>query len=281
MRSAGAAGFTFTPTGTEKAPSPHIILLGDAILDNFYWLNNPREDLSHALTQLAFRVDNYAVDETKVSNFLNGLKPNSLYTMSRTYPYTIDKDNRLNQMTRFLDHFPQQTGFASVYGSRQDNEHMVVLSLGGNDVQAQVSRVVLGFNFMINSILTEQFVQNYQSILHNIKRRCAKIVLISLYIPYLGKNGSYAHFSKHAKKMTTHWNNFLHSMAEMFNIPILDLSRTIDPSNRSHYSDKSDTHMSDVASACMAECLAHIYQHYTGFATYYAPGCRSADIRCD
>ncbi len=102
-----------------------ITLVGDSILDNFYWLENKQHDLKYELEQHIFCVKNYAVDESRLDNVLYGIEPKDIYQESREYPYPVD-ENGIVQPLELLS-----------------NEDMIVLSVGGNDLRVTLFKMTI------------------------------------------------------------------------------------------------------------------------------------------
>lgn len=65
----------------------NVFFLGDSVLDNFYWLKNPKNNLTSQMNQkiIGKNTNNYmfAVDETETKDILKGKKPSSVYQQSR------------------------------------------------------------------------------------------------------------------------------------------------------------------------------------------------------
>lgn len=265
--------------------TPSIVLIGDSILDNFQYLNEPR-DLSDELKALGFNVHNYAVDGTKVSNVIDGVMPDDVCQVTRSYPYEVDADGKMRPLTLLSKLANVNKSFPTVYNtmfSRNDNgssDNMVVLSVGGNNIKDKLSRIVFGPETFMNSVLSKEFVADYERVINATRSSCPKLVLISIYLPYLGKGSSYAKYSKLSKPITDLWHDFLFSIAKKHNIPVLDLNRTFDVNNRDHYG-SIETHPSNISSKCMAECLAHIHKDYCGYKVYFAPNCDAKRIQTD
>jgi len=265
---------------------PKMYLIGDAILDNFYTLPNKERDLTKELTDLNFNVYNYAIDDTKVSDLLNGITPREIFIKSRSYPYSIQKDGKIYQIQSLLDSIGVVKTFTPVYGefnirpigedSKPDT--MVVISMGGNDLGTGLRNIIWGPEYYINSVITSEFIANYKKVIEKVRQGCEKIVLISVYLPYLGIGSSYGLYSPLAKPIMDKWHKFIHGVAKEYNVPILDLSRTLNIGERSHYGTE-DTRASNISSKCIAECLAYIYRNYpNSYRVYYAPNLDASHI---
>lgn len=271
-----------------SAGRPVVHLLGDAILDNYYNLADQKRDLKCELSELGFSVNNCAVDDVKVTDIINGLTPRTLYTNSRSYPYPIKEDGKMYPLKSVLSAIGVNRSFSSVYcGIRaqistgtitQDN--MVVISMGGNDIHDKMRSVLLGAEYFINSVTTKSFVANFKKIIETACSVCDKVILVSIYLPYLGTGSKYAIYSPFANPVINKWNKFIRGIAQEYNIPVLDLSRTINVGTRQHYG-KDETRLSNIANKCIAKCLAHIYSHYDGYHIYYAENCDPATIKVE
>lgn len=264
---------------------PTVYLLGDAILDNYYTLSNKKYDLTKELTDLNFNVRNYAIDEIKVSDIINGITPNEIYTKSRSYPYNINSDGKFYPLRSIASNIGVNKSFIPVYGtigikSMKDIEKpdsMVVISMGGNDIHSKIRNIILGSEYFINSVITEEFMSNYKKVIETVKHSCDKVVLISIYLPYLGVGSSYGIYTPLAINVMTKWHDFINKIGRQYNIPILDLNRTLNVGDRSHYG-IDDTRVSNSSNKCIAECLSYIYSHYDGHRIYYAKDCDMSQI---
>lgn len=67
-----------------------IALIGDSVLNNFYWLENKDSDLTYELTTRGYNVNNFAVDESRLEDIISGIIPRSEYVNPRSYSYPID-----------------------------------------------------------------------------------------------------------------------------------------------------------------------------------------------
>jgi hypothetical protein len=258
-----------------------IYLIGDAILDNYYQLSDKQKDLRKELMMHGYTVHNYAVEDTKLYNVIHGIIPNDRYRKTRSYPYLLDETGKMAPLKLLLDHFGNTT-FSSVYSDigvkKQKPSSMVVLSIGGNDINANVMNILLGIDKFINSILTHDFISNYDKVITSIKKICDKIVICGIYLPYMGHGSSYAKYSDKSNATIKRINNFIFEMGKKHNIAVLDLSRTYDCQNRHHYGG-IETHPSNVSNKCMADCISYIVNHYNGFNIFYAPNCDITKIK--
>lgn len=253
-----------------------IYLLGDAILDNFYWLENKDKDLRQELNDLGYDVVNYAIDEAKVTDIIHGLSIPKI-SKTRSYSYSTDKDNKIYPLRLLVS--SKGNTFTSIYEkiNVKKSQELVVVSMGGNDIKDNILKIVLGADYLIDSILTKEFITNFEKIIQEVKNVYQKVVLVSIYLPYLDKGSTYGKYANMSKSMIEKWNEFLYKMAKKYDVAVLDLSKTIDPSNRKNYGE-DDVYLSNTANKCMADCISYIYKNYNGYKIYYAPGCDISKI---
>lgn len=262
-----------------------IYLIGDAILDNYETLENKTQDLTKELTDLNFIVHNFAVDEIRVKDIINGIFPKDKYIKTRHYMYPIEKDNKMYPLKLLISRSKINKSFTSMYsevGSLTSNlkcNDMVVLSMGGNDIAPNMSKILFGTEFFVNSILTNNFMLDYKKIIEITKGACEHIVLVSLYLPYLGLGSSYSLYTPFAVPIINRWTSFIKEMGRQYNIPVLDLSRSLDTGNKKHYS--SDDRLSNFANICFAKCIQYICNNYEGHRVYYAPNLEYLNIRVE
>lgn len=135
---------------------------------------------------------------------------------------------------------------------------------------------ILGADNLISSVVTQEFKMNFRKLLKQVTDNFSKVVLVSIYLPYLGTGSSHAIYTPISKTVIEKWNKFVTGIAREFDIPILDLSRTINPGDRSHYSTIDDTRASDKSSKCIAETISYIFHNYNGSRIYYATDINSS-----
>ncbi len=250
----------------------NIYLVGDGILDNYEYLNNKSKDLTYELTKLKYNVTNLAIDSAKVRDIRNGFSPKLKYI---TKNHQIEKDGSYHQLNKLIAKI-SDGHFMSVHNRVHNN--MVVLSMGGNDIYSKIGNIIFGGDFFIGSILTDNFKKNYERILSKILNICNKIVLVSIYLPYLGKDSSYYKYSSQSETVITKWNSFVYEMAKKFNIVVLDLNKTLDTKNRSHYGTDIQR-MSNISNKCMADCISYIYEYYENGKIYYCDDFENLNIK--
>lgn len=260
--------------GLVRNETVTIYLLGDAILDNYYWLNNKDQDLTKEISNMGYKVYNYAADGVKVTDLINGFVPKKVYTSTRSYPYPV-----INGKMYPLQILANTTGtnksFTSTYGimpinSGAQSDAFTVISFGGDDVESRIGNwnMILGTDYFVRTLLTTEFTDNYKKVIDSVLSSCNKIILLSMYVPYMGPNSSYGMYSAHCVPLIKKWHDFLYDIGRKYNLPVLDLDRTLDSQNRSHYG-TIDTHPSNASSKCIAKCIDYICRNYDGHHVYY------------
>ena len=237
-----------------------IFLIGDGILDNFYYLEDKDKDLKKEISLLGYEVYNYAMEEMKVTDILNGCIITKTCSSSRNYPYEIVlNDGKLYPLKLLAEKTEVKKPnkiFSSVYGNlssiqypkpETSNKNMAVISIGGNDIGEKFFNIVLGVEYFMNSKITQEFIDNYENIIKTVNIYCKKMVLVSMYLPYLGDNSSYAQYTRFAIPIMDKWHEFLYGLAKKHNIPVLDLNKTLNNKERSHYG-IDDTRTSNISS---------------------------------
>lgn len=260
-----------------------ISLIGDSILDNFYRLQDKDQDLQKHLKDLNFLVQNYAVEDARLENIQGGVSPGEKYKVSRSYPYILESDEKMYPLRLLARNSSIFNTFDAVYGAisstmNSNDNTMVIFSIGGHDLEDGIAKIFFGIEYYFNAVVSPIFIAEYDAIITKIKRHTNKILLISLYLPFLGPGASYGIFGRFAEPGIRRWRSFLEEMGKKHNIPILDLSRTVNSYNRNHYGTE-DIYPSNITSKCMAECISYIYDHYDGYHVYFAPDCDSTKIQ--
>lgn len=255
----------------------NIVLVGDAFLDNYHFLESSDVDLKYSLEKLGYKVDNLATQDADVFNIKKGISVSQDHIRNRKYKYNLICDKLypfkiLADKYKLVDNFPSVNNIFEDDDDSKDKCDLLVLSIGGNDIKKSSYKLLGGCDFFIASVLTEDFVNNYVDIIKSVKKFCHKVVLISPHIPYLGPGSSYGIFGNISGPIISRWTSFIKNLAIKFDIPVIDLSLTVDPNNRSHYG-IADIYPGNITSRCIAECVSHINKNYHGYSVYYCPNC--------
>lgn len=116
--------------------------------------------------------------------------------------------------------------------------------------------------------------------LTTIKLTTSKVILVLVYIPYLGEGSKYKMFSKYRDQAFERLLLFYRMIARKHDIPLLDLSRTFDYNNRSHYG-STEIEPSNLSNKCIADCIDYINHNYQKHSVYYAPNCDITNIKIE
>ena len=244
-----------------KYPSVYmsIILIGDSVLDNFYWLEDKESDLRAELIKSGYHCDNFAVDEAQFSDVVNGMTPRNIYSENRSYPYPISDDGKVYPLDLLQN-------------IKNKENSMVVLSVGGNDMRVSIGALLFGVDAFVDRFLSKNNVDLYEKAIETILKYSNKLVLVVTYIPCVSEMSIYKLLSHLADPIYSKWREFITKTAKKYNVAVLDLSETFDRYNREHYG-STVIEPSNLSNKCIARCLEHIYNNYKGFAVYDAPNC--------
>lgn len=269
-----------------------LIFIGDSLLDNFKCLSNRQKDLRKELIDMGYFVNNFAVSDAKLEDIIHGIEVKETENEKmryeiRSYPYSREQDDKVHQL-KLLKERNKNRNFTSVYGDISinsftssiggNNNEMIIISGGGNDFRIGPTRIINGLDYLFNSVVDQTFINNYNFIIQEVLGECPKALIVCMYLPYMGPGSIYGIFIPFADKFMSYWYGFLKNLAKNHNIPILDLSRTMDNTNPKHYG-KGNLDPSEFANKCLADCISYIYDNYDGFHEYYAPNCDISNIQ--
>lgn len=186
-----------------------ILLVGDSTLDNAYWVHKGERDLTE-LFELEGKYDvlNYAVDNSRIADVMNGMSPEHVYRNNRRYAYPVESNDKVEPM--------QHVGEANY----------VVLSIGGNDGRQRLSQ---------GSTLAGLSAE-YRALVQAIRAQCPKVILVIPYMPCFAiadpamktQRGTVETFMNEWRKAVMQIGTELH-------LPVIDLSVDIDSEDRSYY----------------------------------------------
>eukprot|EP01084_Bolivina_argentea_P318945 553216_1 len=236
----------------NKSPT-HIILMGDSVLDNFYWLEDKTLDVEQQCWNTfgdKIKVTNVAVDETQTIHVLKGIIPNFTYRRAREkenmspYPITYDSDDQksggavypLKLMQKYISN-----GDINInVDLKTQIKPTIVLSVGGNDGRihlGKLGKITGGANDVINALKKDKFVENYNEIVDKLVNEFKMNVILVFVYQIQNKHMIYGYKSK-VKELLKAMNFGFSEMckvAQKYKLPMIDLSRTFDPSNEQHY----------------------------------------------
>lgn len=248
-----------------------IALVGDSVLDNFYWLDNPTEDVRQQLANKHpdTTVYNFAVDESQILDVINGIRPFDRYLNTRivhfgdTYPYPLNKDGKVQPLKLLKQEDPEYT----------------VVSAGGNDGRVHLDKIVWSAEALIEAILADGLEENFDRMLRKVKRSTTsqKLILVLVYKPHetlferfrksVGWGLQYLpienviDFAGRLDKVYDEIRKIFVKKAIKYNVPMIDLSRTFNPKDRSHYG-STPIEPSNKTGLVIAELISHVIQKH-------------------
>ena len=230
-------------TNVQDGKDVQVILIGDSVLDNFYWLKKPKENNTLALLKKNgwHNPLSFAVDESKVDDVTNGFTPAQTYVESRRIydmkPYERENDGKVHPL-RLLKKYIQK----NAKGAKK--KQLVVISVGGNDLvlndassAKQVQDIIQG------SEKNKGLLERYNTLLQEIKKISTDIH-VALVIPYcpLFPDFFSSNFNTAKAQNETDWIKLMHGFvqvitkaAESHGCDIIDLSHTFNPYDRNEY----------------------------------------------
>ena len=226
-----------------KSIATHIILMGDSVLDNFYWLKDKTKDVRQQLLDTydnKIKVTNLAVDESTSDDVLYGMDPSFTYIDARKNngldPYPIDENDgdKVNPLLIAKQMIEKKDIKLNV--AENEIKPTVVLSVGGNDVR------VLLFNFNMQTIMEGlmKFEQNLQLLIEKILFDLnLNLILVLCYEPYKDFVGDYGIQRQQLLQIFNIGATKMFELSETYSLPIIDLSRTFNTYDRSHYGSTS------------------------------------------
>lgn len=258
-----------------------IILMGDSVLDNFYWLEDKENDVRAQLQKKMpeYTVKNFAVDESTINSVLYGIKPANHYASERSYPYPTT--NGIVYPIKLLEN-EQKTKLT------KSNTH-VVLSVGGNDGRVHLMKILWGADKLTNAILQGNvFSTKLEKLICEIIKSTPNLILIFVYKPHcsifeefksqLGFGVQYLPIEKiidfqgRVDQVYDSLRSVYLRLAKKYNIPLIDLSTTFDPSNRKHYG-STPIEPSNESGDVISYLIETVIKQNNDCSYYYSPNC--------
>jgi len=155
----------------------HAVLMGDSVLDTFYWLSDKRRDVRFELDRLLkednknAKCTNLAVDESTIYNVLYGIQPNRGYVRSRAWnklePYPVDNAGFVRPLY--------------LVRNLKDPTH-VILSIGGNDARAAFAS---SFNLegIYKRMMDQGIIDGFERLVTEVTKVVPNIILVIVYHP--------------------------------------------------------------------------------------------------
>jgi hypothetical protein len=242
-----------------------ITLIGDSVLDNFYWLNEKKNDLTQQLTTIGYKVNNFAVDESRLQDVINGITPQEVYQKMRHYPYPTNENGKVIPL-KLLN---------------ESDTNTTVISVGGNDIRVNLLKFLISNpSTVLDSIFNKTYIEEFEKLVSDVISHSSKVIIVCVYVPYLGSGSNYESLKSLKDIVYERLRTIYKAIGIKFNVPILDLSRTFNYCDRTHYG-TTEIEPSNISSQCIANCIHHINTNYRGYGMYYAPNCDIANIQID
>ncbi|CAM9159586.1 unnamed protein product, partial [Hapterophycus canaliculatus] len=232
-----------------------VALVGDSVLDDHYWLDRPADDvraqtertLKLAYPDRSVRVDNFAVDESTTICVLRGREPAAHYRNGRKKakmePYPVGEDGVVRPLQLL----------------RKTKPTHVVLSIGGNDARIRFLQS-RNPDVITELMITDGFVANLRRVIETIRAEITpNIILVYVFMPEF-KTAPLLHMLPPARilqHLLVNFSKFFIELAVEFRLPIIDLSRTFDPTDKNHYG-TTPIEPSNVSGQFIADLIAKV-----------------------
>ncbi|CAK0856361.1 unnamed protein product, partial [Prorocentrum cordatum] len=303
-RRPGVASAASAPAADSAAGAPKVVLLGDSVFDNFYWLQTPKRHLRVQLQELLRKrgrqeeVVNLAVDQMTTFDFEErSMKKNpwDVYLTARTQVDFDDEQDRTYPVAK--------DGFIRSVASlkRLKNVQWALISIGGNDVllnpfvQSTLTTSLLPGQGGNREKVANEFSARLRGLVQSVRmaQPDASIALVVPYRPHLEHSlvfgapvnadgekvsgdvvGDIARGleRQYLSTLVTPMAREILAVGREFGCPVVDLSKTFDPTEEQHYGTGkignvnelgvawSGAEPSDVGSAFISELLARVVQ---------------------
>lgn len=266
-----------------------IAFVGDSVLDNFYWLDDPKMDARQQLANMwpNTTVYNFAVDESQIMDVINGIKPLDRYTEARKqhfgdeYPYPVNSKDGTVYPLKLL---------------KQEDPDYTIISAGGNDGRVHLDKLFWSAESLIDAVVADGLEDNFDRMLRKVRNNTTskKMILILVYQPHetiferfrqsVGWGLQYLpienviDFAGRLNTVYDHFRAIFIKKAIKYNVPIIDLSRTFNPKDRSHYG-STPIEPSNMTGQVICNLITHVILHHKFDkrpCMYYAPNCTNA-----
>lgn len=281
---------------------PKIVLMGDSVLDNFYWLQDRSLDLRNLLerrlqddeTLHDHRCVNLAVDQMSSFDFIERAPHRNGWSQYESARNRVFSDSA-EPADRTYAHLRAEDGnIHSVANLRKlKNVKCAVVSLGGNDVylsrdvQIALIKSLNPFQRHLREEVAEQFRERLLSIFEafdQVMDPASFVLPVIVYHPHHGfsisglQSGCKGFLAKTAQSVFL--KHLVTPMARQFLViaqerclPVLDLSRTFNPNDVTHYGTMdmdgtaevnwSGAEPSDTSQGFIAELIMHVAKNWT------------------
>ena len=256
---------TKTPLKVSKTPS-HIILMGDSVLDDFYWLKDKHLDVTQQC-KVEFgpnvNVHNFAVDECETKDILNGMRPSPVYVGERKQigmkPYPISEDGKVYPLQCLKDLMESNKSDINT-----QSKPLVVLSVGGNDARIHLMSLINGnAEDVIRALTKNKFTENYHDIVDRLVHEFGVNVILVFVYQIQSRHMIYSAKQKVREllKVMDYGYTGICKVAKEYKLPIIDLSRTFDPSNDDHYG-STEIEPSNLSGQFIVDLIRYVLESY-------------------
>eukprot|EP01059_Diplonema_ambulator_P002701 TRINITY_DN12348_c0_g1_i1.p1 TRINITY_DN12348_c0_g1~~TRINITY_DN12348_c0_g1_i1.p1 ORF type:complete len:356 (+),score=92.54 TRINITY_DN12348_c0_g1_i1:78-1145(+) len=286
-----------------------VVLAGDSVLDNFYWLVDKRKNLRAVVEECLKQSErtkhmvclNMAVDQMSSFDFILRRPSENGW---HQYQYEREKVHKNHPSDDALDrdgyrHLMNAEGnIESVENiARLKNAKYVFLSVGGNDVYLHADiQIGLGKSLLPGcdkrSRIASAYGERLTDIVSHLKRRVpgAEIIPVVVYHPHHDfpisgiTGGCLGGLSRCIQKnylswMVTPMVQQVLKIAEAEKLRVIDLSQTFDPNDSRHYGNMdpsgvygygwSGAEPSDISQNFIAALMQHVIENPTATPTIY------------
>jgi hypothetical protein len=266
-----------------------VAFVGDSVLDNFYWLKNPKNDIKQQLSSVIpnATVYNFAVDESRIKNVLRSITPATHYSQARkkifkgTYDYPCEKDGKVRPLKLLKNTVPDY----------------IVLSVGGNDGRIHLNKLMWSSDALIKALTEEEHLpEMMEKLVKKLIKLQKKLILVFVYKPHvdifeefrnqIGWGLQYLPIEQivplreRLDDVYNYIRGVYFTLAKKYQLPVIDLSRTFDCNNRSHYG-STVIEPSNFSGQKIADLIAHVIQNHdynSRPVCYYSPECSNAIV---
>lgn len=235
----------------------NVYLVGDSVLDNFIWLKNPQQNLTQQLkakTKNQNNIFNFAVDETETDDILKGKTPGHHYQEGRLKykleNYPVSADGKVYPIELIKKN------------KNPSKKNVAVLSVGGNDARVCLYCLAQGWQGVYNKMEEKGFSKNYAEIVKSLIDATGNVILVLVYKPY---KDFFPQYHSEFDKLLDVVRKMLLAQARVFKIPIIDLSKTFDPNDPTHYGEGNGTspiEPSNKSSQFIADLIAAVINDF-------------------
>ena len=268
-----------------------VVLLGDSVLDNFFWLDNPRRSLRLVLEERLQSEDihclNFAVDQMSTFDFLDRGKENG-WKQYQSYREAVHPaaDDPLDRDGYKHLQGPDGRIRSAANVSYLENVQYEVISCGGNDIYLNAGIQTALITSLLpfcdkRSKVAAAMAERMDTCLSELSRVSpSKRILMICYHPHhgfsiSGMTGCVGGLACSVQRTQLSWMvtpaiQGLLTLAMQKGYDVIDLSQTFDPTNVRHYGNMnqedpnwSGAEPSDVSQEFMATLISHAMKERT------------------